>query len=648
MAKEKENKVPLLKKAYHSFKGIKVVQMWITNISFLAFCVSTVFLVLNSTEKCAAFINDVYRSCILGSYTLLDLYTKIHPFLVFSMSYVLIISIVVYIGAKLVLAAIARLLRDRYILEFLGKTPFAEKLYDYLTTKETDKCIVVTAAWGQGKSYQIKRFFKEFMCYRSNHVYTVSCFGVEGREQLYELLENEMYCENTSLDKVLFSTFDHIPVVGTIFTKIREQKYTIKRISSEDIVVLEDIERMSPPGVSNPERLNVLAGFVHELIDRYHNKVILVCNIDDFQTQTYQESIRKKLACEEVTITNEDATIAIMQDCFRQKKIDVLPMGYLEAILREKMGGIIATVLNHAEIRNKRLLQKVFTDEANFIKYARIPDENINKQVTKNIAIDYLFSYLFWEMVQEKEKEIDDELKLLLVSDIAIPFPELYLSVLDCMQKVQKKRNLKISHEDWWQVLIYFPENHYWVGVSALERFAKKTEGIGSGQVSLIKWPGSLINRMEAAFWQALRAENKQMVDETLADLCIAEQEQYNWLIKGYLVETYAERYEYQVSQSRRDFIIDEYGLINDHFTDYAEKYFGVASYEMRTIVDEMLRRREQRIDELDPTAKSDKEGYIIPEEENVNHIYESFSKVVTARADSVEEPACTNAAESE
>ena len=565
------------------------------------FIVASMFLILNGIEGFATFINTLYAGLVWGEYSFLDVYKYIHPHLLVVASYAIMTMAVVLCIGNIGVRAWFKWKQERCGMEGFEKDAFNEKMYDYLTAPNNGKCIVVTAAWGQGKSYLIRKFMEEFTRYRWNHVYTVSCFGIENREQLKELLENEMYCEDVSTDKIIFALLEHIPVIGTIIALLREQKYSMKKISKKDIIILEDVERIVPPGEDQDvkEKLNIIAGFVHELVDRYQNKVIMVCNVDELNPQAYQECIYKKLACEEVTISSSHIVIPFMEDAFIGKNISVMEVEKMRKLLlgddsKKGISDTILTILNDVKIENKRLMQKVFSNQADFCKYSK--NEN------KDITIDFLYSYLLWEIAKEKADENDSDadkvLGYLSTLQEVCTFPELYLKIME------EKKELELSGKEWWHGLLLFPITQYWVGISELETYAKRTAGIYSGRkLNLIKMPENIEKRMQAKCWEILWNVTNGEKDETLIprleneikeeecwledieayckvkDLPTHEQQQLYinpFLLKGYLVEFYRRKYMSIGSDKIRNFIIEEYELNDKEFNNDAYRYMQV------------------------------------------------------------------------
>lgn len=631
---------------------------------------ATMFLILNGVEGFASFINTLYAGLVWGEHSFLEVYKKsIHPCLLIIAPYIVVILGTFICVGNVVVKVWAKWKCEQCGMDGFEKNAFNEKLYDYLTAPSNGKCIVVTAAWGQGKSYQIKKFMKEFMRYRWNHVYTVSCFGIENRDQLKELLENEMYCEDVSLDKIVFTLLEHIPVIGAIVALLREQKYSMKKIAPEDIIVLEDVERMTPPAKAqeDEEKLNILAGFVHELVDRYQNKVILVCNADDFNTQAYQECIYKKLACEEVTISSSHIIEQFMEESFVEKNVSDKKISQMQEILKRKINSTcisesITGILNDAKIENKRLVQKVFSNQADFYKYSKNSDVDI--------AIDFLYSYLLWEIAKEKankdENDAEKLLEYLNKMQDTYTFPELYLKIME------DKKGLKIMGNEWWHSLLFFPEMHYWVGILALETYAKKTENIYSErEIDVIKMPQNITVRTQAKWRDILlrNIENKedkenpiellmQEIKETeyvtqrdgkkvikkVKEFSENVQETYinNFLVLCYLIEYYKHKYKHSVTENIRNFIIEEYELRYEKFISFADRHMGMyfSSYR-REVIDEMHKKKEEL---LEKEAKEEVRSDIssdLAEQEKTNNRFEQFVNAASSKQnyENVEEP---------
>lgn len=472
---------------------------------------------------------------------IINIFRVLYPVIEILMSYCFIIAVIILLVSTIRIHKQCENKRnyEGYIRRAFGKMAFFEKLYDYLTSMKTEKCIIVTAPWGQGKTFWIREFFKEYLRYRWDKVYTVSCFGIEGREQLTELLENEMYLEDSgSIDSILLASLEQIPIVGSFFSVIREHKYSIKKIPQNGIIIFEDVERVVGHCSNNEtekeaQMLNVLAGFVHELVDRHHNKVILVCNKAVISAKVYKECLYKKLACEEVTFSEEGALQDIAKDCLREKKISGEQIRQLSELI-EEYAADIAQIRNIAKIRNYRLFQKVFTSQANFYKYARI--------TKKEIVVDFLFSYLFAEIMKEKnieekalEKDALKETKVLkdyMKVKEPILFSELY--------RILKQRTQGSNVSKWWSCICYFPIDCYWVGEQALNQYAYETRGIAREGVLLIKTPEELKNRTRASLWKAARKADKQYIDNALEQEK-AEETMSN-LITIYCYERYMEK----------------------------------------------------------------------------------------------------------
>lgn len=60
-------------------ENIKIINARVNEWMLLTFISATIFLVLNSTEGFAEFVNQVYEGVVFGKYSLLDVYKCVHP-----------------------------------------------------------------------------------------------------------------------------------------------------------------------------------------------------------------------------------------------------------------------------------------------------------------------------------------------------------------------------------------------------------------------------------------------------------------------------------------------------------------------------------------------------------------------------------------
>ena len=166
-------------------------------------------------------------------------------------------------------------------------------ILNYLENDKTKSAIMLTGAWGIGKSYYIEHNLKEFMKDNGKDCVVISLYGLnelsEISKSLYFEAKHKKFIAKVNKLKSKFKNAEEGEIIAKTIFKGVISHYGInlslsdssiqKLYNSVDfknrLIVLEDIERTS---------INIieLLGYVNNLVEQDGVKVLLVCNEEEF------------------------------------------------------------------------------------------------------------------------------------------------------------------------------------------------------------------------------------------------------------------------------------------------------------------------------------------------------------------------------
>lgn len=345
---------------------------------------------------------------------------------------------------------------------------FKDRIFSYINYEgENKRCLIITGEWGKGKTYQLNRALQEYCKYRTVNYYVVSCFAIESRNQLMELLLEEVKSKDRSYGKSVVQLLNCIPVLGNILALGYEQKYKVGSLHRKDIIVLEDIERVAwnMESSETAQGLNIVAGFANEMIERYNKKVILVCDDSKIKKEIYDDLFVSKLSHEIISVPDPSIfyeLIVELENDFSHETVSVI-----KKILERNIVELEKIFVQAAENRNIRCRQRLIRDIALFVKKANLSLENYNNPlkesgeiIARSVYGDYIFSLAIYELFSElhMQKNLCEE---------TTNFVQL------CMENEHLRKNSTCR-----RILFSMPTNQYWIGIERVNAVIGKSNGL--------------------------------------------------------------------------------------------------------------------------------------------------------------------------
>ena len=206
-----------------------------------------------------------------------------------------------------------------------------------------------------------------------------------------------------------------------------------------------------------------------------------------------------------------------------------------------------------------------------------------------------------------------------------------------------------------------FPKNYYWVGITALETYAKETKNIHSSRkIDIIKMPYDVEGRTQANCWKiietikgadnqgeeqlnAIREAVKNVkIDFDKEGITVETNQQFFrdyyviiFLVKCYLYEAYAEKYEHLVAKRIRKFIMETYKLLRVDFISHMEGYITLYySSNSGFLINDMNKRRDEIVKKGCKEKQKMNEPNVLMEQNKENKRFTQFTNVVTANVD--------------
>ncbi|KSW17682.1 hypothetical protein OJ22_10820, partial [Proteus mirabilis] len=171
----------------------------------------------------------------------------------------------------------------------------------YRTLEKPGYAVLVTGDWGCGKTYQIKKYFKEHeICY-------VSLFSINSIDDIYATVFAKMYPKKAALKKLVGSIGDVDASISDSVTLglggllSRVGSTLIKEnVDNKKIIVFDDLER-----AINKEKISVseFLGVINNYIEHAGCKVIVIAH--DGEIPTEFENIKEKVIGQTIKLNSD-------------------------------------------------------------------------------------------------------------------------------------------------------------------------------------------------------------------------------------------------------------------------------------------------------------------------------------------------------
>lgn len=314
--------------------------------------------------------------------------------------------------------------------KYMKKEEILNNVLNYINDDEIKYAILINGAWGSGKTYLYENYLineiKKVECgknKRKSNVY-ISLYGVSNIESLAkELLANYMV-QNKRLNKKAYEVTTEMASIISKFVSFSsnfasfsfEQLTEIfsEKISIKDMVIcFDDFERCSIP-------INELFGFINNLVEHCHCKVIILADEDNIGKIFANTNIEKKYITlllgkklvgkvddkGNKSLNNTNKRLTIEQ--LKKQNEELYSENYVYKDIKEKVIGLTITYEPNLDeeieniikitVKNARLRQKMIIMKKDILKYMR-------QYKNSNIRIIQTWLTKFEEIFQIIEKD---------------------------------------------------------------------------------------------------------------------------------------------------------------------------------------------------------------------------------------------------
>lgn len=219
---------------------------------------------------------------------------------------------------------------------------------DYYRTQENPGyAVLITGGWGSGKTYQIKKYFKEHeICY-------VSLFSINSIDDIYATVFAKMFPGKVAIKKLIGSigdikakVLDSVTLgLGGILSRIGSVLIK-ENIDNKKIIIFDDLERAVNKNIIS---INEVLGVINNYIEHAGCKVIVIA---------HDEKIKKEFESEKEKVIGQ--TIKVRADVD-----DALNSFLANSELRRKhpkIKDILLSVFNQSGYSSLRVLKYAIKD----------------------------------------------------------------------------------------------------------------------------------------------------------------------------------------------------------------------------------------------------------------------------------------------
>ena len=275
----------------------------------------------------------------------------------------------------------------------------------YLEDK-TNYAIMIANVWGAGKTYCWKNVLAPMILKEGEYkpIY-VTTFGIQSVEELHSKIIEEIHpIFKGHLTKMFMALCNCVLRLFGANLNSRETN-SIMRYMNVDwdkyVICIDDFERIAKEG-----SIVGLMGYLNELIEHYHTKMIFIANEEEIKDETYKEYKEKLIRYTHLYSPN-------MKEVILKYANDKIPKNSDLAFYIEEKVDYIINICNKAKNVNLRTL--VFSLEVFEKIFAFIKQQKLKNEYEKQV-IDYFLFLSFMYSIEYKRnnihlfKEIDTKL----------------------------------------------------------------------------------------------------------------------------------------------------------------------------------------------------------------------------------------------
>lgn len=275
----------------------------------------------------------------------------------------------------------------------------------YLEDK-TNYAIMIANVWGAGKTYCWKNVLAPMILKEGEYkpIY-VTTFGIQSVEELHSKIIEEIHpIFKGHLTKMFMALCNCVLRLFGANLNSRETN-SIMRYMNVDwdkyVICIDDFERIAKEG-----SIVGLMGYLNELIEHYHTKMIFIANEEEIKDEKYKEYKEKLIRYTHLYSPN-------MKEVILKYANDKIPKNSDLAFYIEEKVDYIINICNKAKNVNLRTL--VFSLEVFEKIFAFIKQQKLKNEYEKQV-IDYFLFLSFMYSIEYKRnnihlfKEIDTKL----------------------------------------------------------------------------------------------------------------------------------------------------------------------------------------------------------------------------------------------
>jgi len=275
----------------------------------------------------------------------------------------------------------------------------------YLEDK-TNYAIMIANVWGAGKTYCWKNVLAPMILKEGEYkpIY-VTTFGIQSVEELHSKIIEEIHpIFKGHLTKIFMALCNCMLRLFGANLNSRETN-SIMRYMNVDwdkyVICIDDFERIAKEG-----SIVGLMGYLNELIEHYHTKMIFIANEEEIKDEKYKEYKEKLIRYTHLYSPN-------MKEVILKYANDKIPKNSDLAFYIEEKVDYIINICNKAKNVNLRTL--VFSLEVFEKIFAFIKQQKLKNEYEKQV-IDYFLFLSFMYSIEYKRnnihlfKEIDTKL----------------------------------------------------------------------------------------------------------------------------------------------------------------------------------------------------------------------------------------------
>lgn len=277
-----------------------------------------------------------------------------------------------------------------------------KNMYNYFSNESDNTPILITGAWGAGKTKTVNEFFEKYYKYEKQKVYKISCFGTTTRENLTSRIQDVCEKEDDRSIIKLLNIIEIIPIVGEFLKKLLSPKYDLNSIDANSIFIFDNFERIElcidkykdnlledvENKISVQEKYNIVTGVIDELIEKYNMKVIIIADEGKMLKGYVYENFICKLGCKKFEIDSKRVNFKELWDDIINK--DFVVQNKYKSEFEEifyKINNLSDEIWMITKCKNIRIFHKSIYEYIEFMKYLLNNEYEFDERKNEKIGI---------------------------------------------------------------------------------------------------------------------------------------------------------------------------------------------------------------------------------------------------------------------